>query len=145
MPLHDATGKLVKWYGANTDIDDLKQAASALHALEKWACGQAESLSKTLAALASEPSSNRVVEHVLRTITAQLEAHSSSVWLKNETSGLMVFEYALDGGAFKTKAGGILSVVSPSLRVGDIWPWPEVVRIGKPYVLEDIREGPPFP
>ncbi len=145
VPLRGATGKLVKWYGANTDIDDLKQTASALHASEKWARGQAESLSKTLAALASESSSDRVVEHVLRTITAQLEAHSSSVWLRNETSGLMVFEFALDGGAFKTKDDAILSAVSPSLLVEDIWPWPEVFRTGKPRVLEDIREGPPFP
>lgn len=145
VPLHDANGKLVKWYGANTDIDDLKQTASALHASEKWARGQAESLSTTLDALASESSSDRVVELVLRTVTAQLGAHSSSVWLRNEASGLMVFEFALESGTFKTKADASLAAVSPPLRVDDIWPWPEIFRTGKPYVLEDIRHDGQFP
>lgn len=145
VPLHDADGKLVKWYGANTDIHDLKQTASALHASEKWARGQAESLSSALDALASESSADRVVELVLRTVTAQLGAHSSSVWLRNEASGLMIFEFALDGGAFKTKADATLAAVSPPLRVDDIWPWPEVFRTGKPYVLEDIRQDGKFP
>lgn len=30
VPMRDATGKVVKWFGSNTDIDDLKQAEEAL-------------------------------------------------------------------------------------------------------------------
>ncbi|MGZ5050594.1 MAG: PAS domain-containing protein [Methylobacter sp.] len=30
VPLHDDTGKIVKWYGSNTDIDDIKQGELAL-------------------------------------------------------------------------------------------------------------------
>jgi PAS domain S-box-containing protein len=33
-PLHDASGKIVKWYGVSTDIDDRKQAEEALHQSE---------------------------------------------------------------------------------------------------------------
>ncbi len=145
VPLHDATGKLVKWYGANTDIEDLKQTASALRAAEKFARGQADALAQSLESLARESSSDRIVEHVLRTITAQLDAHSSSVWLRDEGTGLMNFEFALEGGKFRTKTDSTLAAVSPSLRIEDIWPWPEVFRTGKPSVLEDIRGGVNFP
>ncbi len=31
VPLRDAAGQVVKWFGSNTDIDDLKQAEEALH------------------------------------------------------------------------------------------------------------------
>src|SRR5215469_10275248 len=34
-PLRDASGKIVKWYGANTDIDDRKKAEEALRASER--------------------------------------------------------------------------------------------------------------
>src|SRR3984957_9085596 len=34
-PLRDETGKIVRWYGANVDIEDLKQAEEALRASER--------------------------------------------------------------------------------------------------------------
>jgi PAS domain S-box-containing protein len=34
-PLRDETGKIVRWYGANVDIEDLKQADEALRASER--------------------------------------------------------------------------------------------------------------
>ncbi|HLP76341.1 MAG TPA: PAS domain-containing protein, partial [Candidatus Paceibacterota bacterium] len=145
VPLYDEAGRLVRWYGANTDIEDLKQSQEALRASEKWARGQAESLSKTLDALARESAPDRIVEHVLRTITAQLDAHSSSVWLRDEKSGLMSFEFALDVDGFKTKSDQTLAAISPSLKIEDVWPWPEIFRTSRPYVLEDIREGRDFP
>jgi signal transduction histidine kinase len=122
-----------------------KRAAEALRASEKLARGQAEALTLALDALARETDPDRIVEHVLQTVTAQLDAHSSSVWLRDEGSGLMVFEFALEDGKFKTKAEATIAKVSPALPVQAISPWPEVFRTGKPSVLEDIREGPDFP
>jgi len=145
VPLFDAAGKLVKWYGANTDIEDLKQTASALRNSEQCARAQAEALTRILDALARESSPDRIVEHVLRTITAQLDAHSCSVWLKDDSTGMMDFGFTLENGQFQTKTGATLADVSPSLNAQDVWPWPEVFRTGKPFVLEDIREGADFP
>lgn len=145
VPLHDEAGRLVRWYGTNTDIEDLKRSEESLRASEKCARGQAEALTRALEALAREPSPDKIVEHVLRTITAQLDAHSSSVWLKDESTGLMNFAFALEGGRLRTQADPTLAAVSPSLRIEDIWPWPEVFRTGRPYVLADIREGQDFP
>src|SRR6266852_5127472 len=109
-----------------------KRSAEALRASEKLARGQAEALTLALDALARETDPDRIVEHVLRTVTAQLDSHSSSVWLRDENSGLMVFEFALEGGKFKTRAESTIGKGSPSLPVQAISPWPEIFRTGKP-------------
>ena len=127
------------------DITERKRAAEALRASEQLARGQTEALTRALDALARESSPDRIVEHVLRTMISQLEAHSSGVWLLDAATGMMDFEFAFEEGGFKTKADAVLSTISPRLPVAAVWPWPEVFRTGKPSVMEDIREGPDFP
>jgi signal transduction histidine kinase len=122
-----------------------KGDAEALHSSEKLARGQAEALTLTLDALAKETDPSRAMEHVLRTITAQFKAHSCSVWLRDQASGLMVFEFAFEDGIFKTKHEAKLAAVSPALAVEAIPIWAEMFRIKKPIVLEDIRINPDFP
>jgi PAS domain S-box-containing protein len=144
QPVLDDAGEL-KLMGTVMDVTERVKAEEALQQSEQCARAQAEALRRILDTLARESSSDRIVEHVLRTITAQLDASSSSVWLRDPASGFMVFEFALEGNQFKTKADASLAAVSPTLRVQDVWPWPEVFRTGKPSVLEDIRQGPEFP
>jgi PAS domain S-box-containing protein len=127
------------------DIAERKEAAEALRASAQLARGQTEALTRTLDALAKESAPDRLVEHVLRTITEQLEAHSSSVWLRNEGTGLVSFEFAFEEGRLLTKSDAALARISPTLKIEDVWPWPEIFRTGKPGVLEDIRQGPSFP
>jgi PAS domain S-box-containing protein len=122
-----------------------KKSEEALRASELLARGQVNALTRTLDALAMESAPDRLVEHVLRTITEQLAAHSSSVWKRDEASGLVGFEFALEDGRLLTKADSHISRISPSLPVQNIWPWPEVFQTGKPSLLEDIRKGPVFP
>jgi signal transduction histidine kinase len=121
-----------------------QEAAEALQASEKLARRQAEALTLTLDALARETDPGRAMEHVLRTVTAQFDAHSCSVWLRDQASGLMVFEFAFEDGVFKTKDEAKLAAVSPSLAVEAIPTWAEMFRIKKPIVLEDIRIEPDF-
>lgn len=80
VPLYDEHGRVVKWYGTNTDIE-------ALRASEHLARGQLEALTQTLNALAQESAPEKFLEHVLRTISARLGAHSISVWEMNERTG----------------------------------------------------------
>lgn len=127
------------------DITERKDAAEALRASAQLAQGQADSLSRTLDALAMESVPDRLVEHVLRTIIDQLEAHSTGVWLRNQATGLINFEFALENGKLLTKSDAFLAKISPTLKVEDVWLWPEVFRSGKPRVIEDIRKGPSFP
>jgi len=125
--------------------DALYRSAEALRASAQLARGQTEALTHTLDALAKESAPERLVEHVLRTIICQLDAHSSGVWLRDHATGLVNFGFAFENGRFLTEAEATLAKISPSLRIEDVWPWPELFRTGKPGVLADIRECPPFP
>jgi PAS domain S-box-containing protein len=138
-------GKEVVFTVILRDITQRKEASEALRASEQLARGQAEALSRTLDALAKESAPDRLVEHVLRTIIGQLDAHSSAVWLRDEATGLVNFEFALESSRFVTKSDAALAKICPALNVEDVWPWPEVFRTGKPSMMEDIREGPSFP
>jgi PAS domain S-box-containing protein len=46
VPLRDATGRIVQWYGTGTDIDDLKRAEAALRDSEAF-LAEAQRLSRT--------------------------------------------------------------------------------------------------
>jgi signal transduction histidine kinase len=142
--MRDASGE-VEFVGAVMDITERKRAAEALRASEKFARGQAEALTQTLDALARESAPDRLVELVLRTITEQLDAFSSSVWRREGVSSLLAFEFAFEKGRLVTKADDVIAKISPTLNVEDVWPWPVIFRTGKPSVLEDIRGGPDFP
>jgi PAS domain S-box-containing protein len=118
----------------------------AIRASERFARGQADTLTRTLDEMARESSFDRIAEYVLRALTSQLGASSSSVFLWNGTSGLMDLGFVLERGQLKSKSDAKLSAVSPSLPVNDVPPWREAFGTGKPVVLKDIRgEGLDFP
>jgi PAS domain S-box-containing protein len=127
------------------DITERKEAAAALRASAQLARGQTEALTSTLDALVKESAPDRLVEHVLRTITAQLDAHSSGVWLRNEATGLVEFAFEFETERLFTKSDAELARICPPLRIEEVWHWPEIFRTGKPAVLDDIRQGPSFP
>ncbi len=145
QPVRDVAGRVLKLMGTVMDVTERQQAEDALRASELLARGQLNALTRTLDALASESDPDRFLDHVLRNITDQLRAQSSSVWRRDSTSGLMCFEFAFEGGRLITSANASIAAVSPSLPIQEVWPWPEIFRTGKPSVLEDIRQGPSFP
>src|SRR5271156_118291 len=120
-----------------------ERAAEALRASVKLARGQAEALTQALDALANETNPDKIVEHVLRTVIAQLNAHSDSVWLKDAASGLMVFQFGVDG-RFKTKHEPEVAAITPSLPIHALPAWQEVFGTGKPSFM-DVRESAYFP
>jgi len=122
-----------------------KRAAEALHASEHLARGQVEALKSALDALAKESAPDRLVEHLLRTLTEQFGAHSSSVWRRDEGKGVIGFEFAFEDGRIVTKGDSLFAGMDLLLPMKDFWPWPEVFRTGKAGVIEDIRSVRPFP
>ena len=122
-----------------------KRSRDAVRASEIFARGQADTLTRTLDKIAQESAMDRIAEHVLRALTNQLGATSSSVWLRNGATGHMDFEFALEEGQLKSKADPTLASVSPSLPIGAIPAWAEAFNSGKPVVLPGIREGLDFP
>src|SRR6516225_10620665 len=92
-----------------------------------------------------ESAPDRRVEHVVRTIIGQLDAHSCAVWLSNDVTGFVNFEFAFENGGLLTKSDAVLAKIAPTLRIEDVWQWPEIFLTGKASVMQDIREGPSFP
>lgn len=122
-----------------------ERAGEAVLASAQLARGQAEALSRALDAIAMESAPDRLVEHVLRTIIDQSDAHSTGVWLRDQNTGLMHFEFAFENGKLFTASDAALAKITPALKIEEVWAWPEVFRTGAPKVMEDIREGPSFP
>lgn len=144
QPLLDDAGKVVRWYGTNTDIEERKRAEQAVRASEQVSRGQIDALKSTLDALAMEPAANRLVEHVLRIIADQFGAHSVSVWRRDPASGKIRFELAYEDSRVITKADPPFVELDQSLPMEGLWPWPDVFSTGKPSLIEDIRTVPPF-
>src|SRR5258705_1068234 len=134
----------IEFVGAVMDITQRIKSEETLRASEKFARGQAEALRSTLDALAMESAPDRLVEHILRTLTEQFGAHSSSVWRRDEASGMIGFEFAFRDGRVGKKTDSRFACIDLWLPMAEVWPWPEVFRTGKPSVIEDIRTVRPF-
>jgi len=129
----------------NSSPDSNKRTTEEIRGSEQLALGQVEALKRTLEALAKESNPGRLIEHILRTITTQLGAHSASVWRRDEASGTIQFEYSFEDGRFVIKSDSAIAGINLTLPIEGTWPWLEVFRTGKPGVMEDIRELPFFP
>jgi signal transduction histidine kinase len=92
-----------------------------------------------------EHAPDRHVEHVLRTMTAQFGAHSSSVWRQEESSGLIGFQFALEDNRFVTQSDALRSGLGVLFSADTFWSWPTIIRTKLPNVVEDIREVREFP
>jgi PAS domain S-box-containing protein len=137
-------GKATRMLGIVMDITERKEADVTLRAAEQLARGQVEALRSTLDALAVESDGDRLVEHILRTMTDQFGAHSSSVWRRDPATDTIGFEFAFEKGTIVKKSHPSLAGLDMLLPMGDSWPWPEVFRKGRASVIEDIREVPAF-
>jgi PAS domain S-box-containing protein len=122
-----------------------QRSQEALRASERFARGQVKAFTRTVDALAMESHTDGLVGHVLRTITEELNAHSSSLWRMDHASGEVNFEVAFEGGKLVTKSDANIVAAKPYLPINYFWPVPEDFRAGKPAVLEDISQIPSFP
>lgn len=130
--------------GIVMDITDRKQAEVTLRAAEQLARGQVVALRSTLDALAVESDPDRLVEHILRTMTNQFDAHSSSVWRRDPATDVIGLEFAFEDGKVVQKSDPELAGLDRRLPMEDLWPWPKAFRGGRASVIEDIREVAPF-
>lgn len=120
-----------------------KQAAAALQASEKLARDQLQALTNMLDSLALEAEPDKLIEHVLRTATAQLGAVSCCVWLQDAGSSLMAFAYGFEQDKLLDRNDASFSSIFPVLDLQQHWPHLRQTR--QPVVLADIRSAQEFP
>lgn len=145
QPVKDESGKVLRLMGTIMDVTERRQAEDALQSSEILARGQLHALTCTLDALVSESEPDRFLEHVLRAITDQLVAHSSSVWRKDDRTGLMEFECAFEDGRLVTDSAAKVSAIDPTQPLpGVCFPYGTALT-GRTSVLDDIRNAPVSP
>ena len=137
-------GNAARMLGIVMEITDRKRGEEALAASEQMARGQVEALKQTLEALESDSSPDRLAQHIARTLTHQLGAHSCSVWKRDESNGSIGFEFAFEDGAFVSKADSFIAGLSLGLPMDDRWPWPAAFRESKHCLIADITQVPRF-
>src|SRR2546426_2980567 len=117
-----------------------KQAAESLHASDLLARGQLEALTHTLDALAQESDPDRLLGHVLRTIIEKSDAHSASVW-DREQDGYWLERFALiEDGRFQTRSGAIHPAARLAMLAQDHPVWREILHTGLHAIIEDIDQ-----
>ena len=131
VPFYDEQGKLVKWYGTNTDIE-------AMRASEHLARGQLEALSQTLTALSRESEPEKFLEHILRTISQRLKAHSIGVWDLNQSTGRteLIADCENDRLHLAAPQENQVSRVAAPLRNHPVWT--EIFRGGEQFVFGEV-------
>src|SRR2546426_690288 len=117
-----------------------KQAAESLRASELLARGQLEALTHTLDALAQESDPDRLLEHVLRTIIDQSEAHSVSVWDREPDGDWLELFAMIEDGRFQSRSGAFHPAARLAMLAQDHPVWREILPTGLHAVIEDIDQ-----
>src|SRR6266853_725397 len=117
-----------------------KRAAESLHASELLARGQLDALTHTLDALARESDPDRLLEHVLRTIIEQSDAHSVSVWDREPDDRLINVFAMIEDGRFQTRSGAFHPAARLAMLAQDHPVWREILHTGVHAVIEDIDQ-----
>jgi PAS domain S-box-containing protein len=117
-----------------------KQAAESLRASELLARGQLDALTHTLDALAQESDPDRLLEHVLRTIIEQSDAHSVSVWDRQPDGDWLELFALIEDGRFQSRSGSMHPAARLAMLAQDHPVWREILHTGLHAVIEDIDQ-----
>jgi PAS domain S-box-containing protein len=117
-----------------------KQSAESLRASELLARGQLDALTHTLDALAQESDPDRLLEHVLRTLVGQSDAHSVSVWDREPDGDWLELFAMIEDGRFQTRSGAFHPAARLAMLAQDHPVWREILHTGVHAVIEDIDQ-----
>jgi signal transduction histidine kinase len=93
QPVCDDTGQVVRVVGTVMDVTERNRIRDALRASEQLARGQVGVLTRTLDALVTEASADRLPEAVLRAIAEEFGADSITIWLTDDETHRPAFQF----------------------------------------------------
>ena len=141
--VRDETGAVARLMGTVMDVTERKAAAEALRASELLARGQLDALKTTLDRLSQESEPEKFLEHVLRTITEQLDAHSIGVWEMNKPGGSTAFVAKYENDQLQVASKEAESSPKTSLWEREHSVWSQFFRDGKFCVVGRLDTDPP--
>jgi PAS domain S-box-containing protein len=110
---------------------------------ERFRRGQLEALKSTLIALAKESDPDKALEHVLRTMVAQLGGKSANIWERTSEDNLdLTGNFDDNHYTSASKPNGVAPKVSIRSRNHPVWS--EVLRTGNDCVIGKIDHDPPL-
>jgi PAS domain S-box-containing protein len=129
-------GSSRKLIGTVMDVTERMEA-------DRFRRGQLEALKSTLIALAKESDPDKALEHVLRTMVAQLGGKSASIWERTSEDNLdLTGNFEDNHYTHATKTDGVAPMVS--IRSQNHPVWSEVLRSGNDCVIGKIDHNPPL-
>lgn len=81
IALRDEEGRVLRWYGTNTDIEELKRAEDAARVSEDVARGQVQALVQSLDVFATAPAPDQFIAQMLSTIGRLMDGQWVALWL----------------------------------------------------------------
>lgn len=138
VPLRDEQGNITKWYGTNTDIEELKRAEDALRASEQVARGQVEALVHNLDVLATSPAPDQFIMQMLITIERLLDAQWVALWLLDAVRDSIILRAAVKGAGPDPADKEHPFTKNPKAWKQDV-SLEELFFTGAPFVCEDIE------
>ncbi len=145
QPVRDQSGRVARVVGTVMDVTERNRARDALRASEKLARGQVEALTRMLDALVQETSTDRLPEPVLRTIVDQLDAHSVTVWLRDEATGQTSFAFQFIDGRLLGVADAPHPAARLSLEAQDNPVWREILSTKRYHICADVKHSSRVP
>jgi predicted ATPase/signal transduction histidine kinase len=122
---------------------DLEVREASIRLSEHLAHGQLDALKKTLDRLSQESEPEKFLEHVLRTITEQLEAHSIGVWEMNKPAGSTAFVVNYENDRLQVASEEAESSPKNSLWEREHPVWVQFFLDGKFCVAGKLDTEPP--
>lgn len=145
QPVCDDTGLVVRVVGTVMDVTERNRIRDALRASEQLARGQVGVLTRTLDALVTEASADRLPEAVLRAIAEQFGAEGITVWLTDDASRRVGFAFQFIGDRLLGVGDAPHPAARMSLDEQDNAVWQQILRTKRYGLCADVASSTDVP
>jgi PAS domain S-box-containing protein len=130
VPLHDAEGRILRFVGTSTDIEELKQSQESLRKSEATQAQQAEVRADVSAAFSTSDNLNIILNACAEAIVHHLGAAFARIWTLNESEKTLVLQAS--AGLYSRLDGTHARVPVGQLKIG------RIAEEGRPHLTNYV-------